>query len=98
MVAFFFMNIDIVKLKGYHVYLEELRAGHIPVLKVLAKDERIWEFTRTLLINDTFDSQFENYIQIALDPNGDGTFGVGLQKTFVIHRKADSAIIGMIMD
>jgi RimJ/RimL family protein N-acetyltransferase len=95
MVAFFFMNIDIVKLKGYHVYLEELRAGHIPVLKVLAKDERIWEFTRTLLINDTFDSQFENYIQIALDPNGDGTFGVGLQKTFVIHRKADSAIIGM---
>lgn len=89
------MDIDISKLKGRFVYLKELQAEHIPVLKKLAKDERLWEFTKTLLINETYDQQFEQYISVAFSPTGDGTFGAGLQKTFVIYRSSDDAIIGM---
>ena len=89
------MDIDISKLSGAHVYLKELQEENIPAIKVLAKDERIWEFTKTLLITETYDQQFEQYISLALNPNGDGMFGVGLQKTFVIYRSIDNAIIGM---
>jgi len=89
------MNIDTAKLKGRFVYLKALKPEHIPVLKVLAKDERLWEFTKTLLINETFDEQFENYIDVAFNPNGDGSYSVGLQKTFVIFRVSDDSIIGM---
>jgi len=93
--AFFIMEIDISKLKGSYVYLKELQEENIPVLKKLAKDERLWEFTKTLLINDTYAEQFEQYISVAFSPTGDGTFGAGLQKTFVIYRSSDDAIIGM---
>jgi RimJ/RimL family protein N-acetyltransferase len=89
------MNIDISKLKGRYVYLKELQKEHIPVLKRLAKDERLWEFTKTLLINESYEQQFEQYISIALTPAGDGTYGAGLQKTFVIFRSTDDVIIGM---
>jgi len=89
------MEIDISKLKGQYVYLRELRNENIPIIKNLAKDERLWEFTKTLLINETYDEQFEQYISVALNSNGDGTFGVGLQKTFVIYRRSDNSIIGM---
>jgi len=89
------MNIDTAKLKGRFVYLKALKPEHIPVLKVLAKDERLWEFTKTFLINETFDEQFENYIDVAFNPNGDGSYSVGLQKTFVIFRVSDDNIIGM---
>lgn len=89
------MEIDISKLRGTYVYLKELQQENISAIKVLAKDERIWEFTKTLLINETYDQQFEQYISVALNPNGDGLFGVGLQKTFVIYRSMDDAIIGM---
>jgi N-acetyltransferase len=89
------MEIDISKLKGAHVYLKELHQENIPAIKALAKDARIWEFTKTLLITETFDQQFEQYISFALNPNGDGMFGVGLQKTFVIYRSIDHVIIGM---
>jgi len=89
------MEIDISKLKGKYVYLQELQQKDIPVIKNLAKDERIWEFTKTLLINETYDDQFEQYISVALNPNGDGMFGVGLQKTFVIFRSSSNSIIGM---
>ncbi len=89
------MNIDVSKLAGQHIYLQELRSENIPALKVLAKDARLWEFTKSLLINESYDSQFERYMEVALNPNGDSTFSVGLQKTFVIFRKSDGAIIGM---
>ncbi len=89
------MNIDVSKLAGQHIYLQELREENIPELKVLAYDARLWEFTKSLMINETFDAQFERYITIALSSNGDSTFSVGLQKAFVIFRKADDAIIGM---
>ena len=89
------MNIDTAKLKGRFVYLKALKPEHIPVLKVLAKDERLWEFTKTLLIDETFNEQFEKYIDVAFNPNGDGSYSVGLQKTFVIFRVSDDSIIGM---
>lgn len=89
------MQIDITKLKGAHVYLKELQQENIPVLRKLAKDERLWEFTKTLLINDTYDEQFDKYIGVALLPNGEGAYSVGLQKTFVIFRAEDDKIIGM---
>lgn len=89
------MEIDISKLKGSYVYLKELSSEHIPVLKQLARDERLWEFTKTLLIDETYDQQFEKYISVALDTQGDGAYSVGLQKTFTIFRREDHAIIGM---
>ncbi len=89
------MEIDSLKLRGDHVYLNELQEENIAAIKHLAKDGRIWEFTKTLVINETYDHQFEQYISVALNPNGDGMFGVGLQKTFVIYRSSDHAIIGM---
>lgn len=91
----FIMNIDITKLKGQYVYLRELNSEDIPVLRVLAKDERLWEFTKTLLIDETFDEQLEKYIDVAFNPNGDGSYSAGLQKTFVIFRVIDDKIIGM---
>lgn len=89
------MHIDLTKLKGSHVYLEELQAKHIPVLRRLAKDERIWEFTKTLLVNETYDTQFDKYIEVALHSLGEGSYSVGLQKTFVIYNMHDEKIIGM---
>lgn len=89
------MDINIEKLKGEHVYLQELREEHIPVLHKLAKDERLWEFTKTLLINDTYDEQFDRYIATALKPECDGVYSVGSQKSFVVFRRSDNTIIGM---
>ncbi len=89
------MDIDVSKLRGKHVYLLELSSEHIPIIKVLTKDAQIWEFTKTFQINETFDSQFERYVQVALNPNGDGSYSIGLQKTFVIFSAIDDKIIGM---
>ncbi|ANE53466.1 hypothetical protein SY85_12660 [Flavisolibacter tropicus] len=84
------LPIDITRLKGTHIYLELLRPDHIEVLKELARDERLWEFTKTLLINDTYNEQFQTYITTALDPTA-----VEGQQAFVIRATADDSIIGM---
>jgi N-acetyltransferase len=84
------LQIDTTLLKGDHIYLELLRPEHIGVLKILARDERLWEFTKTLLIDDTYDEQFQAYITTALDPSA-----VDGQQAFVIRATADDAIIGM---
>lgn len=84
------MQIDATQLEGQFVYLELLQTSHIPVLKQLAKNERIWEYTKTLLIDDNYDKQFENYIGAALDPRHTGG-----QVSFVIRRATDDALIGM---
>lgn len=84
------MEIDHTKLRGQHVYLEKLREDHVAYIKTLIKDERLWEFTRTLIIDDTFDEQFEKYIAHAFDPNG-----MGNQFSFVMRRTIDDSIIGM---
>lgn len=84
------MQIDLSKLRGQYVYLELLKPQDVPVLKELAHDERIWEFTKTLLINETYDEQFATYINTALDPNG-----VGIQRSFVMRDAQTNAIMGM---
>jgi N-acetyltransferase len=84
------MDINTDKLKGRYVYLEKLTPSHKEFLRQLAKDERIWEFTAGLLINEMYDQQFDNYFAIALNPQA-----FGEQHTFVIHASAGNGVIGM---
>lgn len=84
------MQIDTTQLRGNYVYLERLKAEDIPTLKELARDERIWEFTRTLLMNDAYDEQFEKYIAIALNPNP-----FLPQQSFVMRDAQTGAVMGM---
>ena len=81
---------DISKLKGKYVYLETLTTHHVEALRQLAKDERIWEFTKAFAINETSDKQFADYINTASDNNA-----MGGQQAFVIRQTANDAIIGM---
>jgi N-acetyltransferase len=84
------MEFDVTLLKGKFVYLEKLTPEHLPVLKELARDERIWEYTKTLLINETFDSQADSYLSTALDRNA-----FGGQQAFIIRQATNNEIIGM---
>jgi N-acetyltransferase len=84
------MVIDINKLSGQYVYLELLTEKDIPVLRQLARNEAIWEFTRGILIDDNYDRNFDEYIGLALDKNA-----LGGQEAFVLRQTADNAIIGM---
>lgn len=84
------MEIDVAKLKGQHVYLDVLQPEDLPALRTLARDERLWEYTRTLLINDTFDEQFDRYIANAFNPD----FG-GLQTSFVMRDAQTGDVMGM---
>jgi len=82
-------QIDVSKLRGTYVYLEHLHPDHVARLKVLAKDSRLWEYTKTLLVNETFDDQFDKYIGAALD-----TGNTGGQSSFVIFSTDTDEIIG----
>src|SRR5882724_9403861 len=84
------MDIDISKLKGDHVYLDLLKETHREIIRPIAKDERIWEFNRMLLIDETYDKQFDAYFAFAMDPQARGE-----QHTFVIHKTGENEIIGM---
>ena len=84
------MQIDINKLRGKHVYLELLAPEHVPTLRPLAKDDRIWEFTKRFAADDTFDAAFDAYIKTALDTNA-----MNGQQVFTIRQSSDNAIIGM---
>ncbi len=72
------------------MYLQLLEPAHIEPLRLLAKDDRIWEFTKAFVINDTFNKQFDEYINIALNKNE-----MGGQQAFIIRLIKDNAIIGM---
>jgi RimJ/RimL family protein N-acetyltransferase len=84
------MQIDVNKLQGRYVYLEILKPADIPELAILARDERIWEYTRTLIVDERFDPLFEKYITAALDETN-----TGMQVSFVMRNPADHSIIGM---
>lgn len=83
-------TIEAALLRGAHVYLQILQPEDVAQLSILARDERLWEFTKTLLVNDSFNAQFDAYIATALDPRN-----TGAQVSFVIRAVADDAIIGM---
>jgi len=87
---FLMMNIDISKLKGRHVYLELLLPGHHNIIRTLARDERIWEFNKMLLIDENYDKMFDAYFDVALDKQV-----MGGQRSFVIRQVKDNAVIGM---
>jgi N-acetyltransferase len=84
------MDIDVSKLRGRHVYLELLTEGHRETLRPIAKDERIWEFNRMLMINETYDHQFDSYFAFAIDPRARGE-----QHAFVVRKTVGNEIIGM---
>jgi N-acetyltransferase len=84
------MEIEIEKLHGKHVYLELLKPEDIPVIRHLTRDPRLWEYTKTLIVNESFDEQFEKYISTAFDPRN-----TGQQVTFVIRSTRNNSIIGM---
>ncbi|HVS95937.1 MAG TPA: GNAT family protein [Puia sp.] len=75
-------------LRGRFVYLDFARESDREVLRPLARDERIWEFTKTLLITDTYDEQFDAYFDAAL-----GTVSEG--QAFVIRRIPHGEVLGM---
>lgn len=76
-------------LKGNYVYLELLTEQHREQLRPLAKEERIWEFTKTLLINDEYDRQFDRYFNEAL-----AFSEIGAQ-SLVIRAVREDRILGM---
>jgi N-acetyltransferase len=84
------MIIDTSKLKARHVYLELLKPAHRDIIRPLARDERIWEFNKMLLIDDYYDQMFDAYFDLALD-----TGVMGGQQTFVIRQVSDNEVIGM---
>jgi RimJ/RimL family protein N-acetyltransferase len=55
----------------------------------LARDERIWEYTKTLLLTETYDQQFDNYFNEAL------SFAAKGGQAFAIVATADDRVIGM---
>jgi RimJ/RimL family protein N-acetyltransferase len=87
-----FSQLNVEKdLSGHFVYLEPVNESYREVLRGLARDERIWEFTKTLMINDRYDAQFDEYFDVALGlPESGG-------QAFVIRTVdgKDGRIIGM---
>jgi RimJ/RimL family protein N-acetyltransferase len=95
---------DLGLLKGRHVHLEFLAPAHREILRPMARDERIWEFTRTLLITETYDRQFDDYFDQALSfaALGGQAFAIvatdgaviGMTRVYDIDRKVRKATIG----
>ncbi len=83
------ISFDPAALRGQSVYLQPLLLSDKEILRPLARDERIWEFTKTLLIDDHFDLQFDDYFSLAMRPPETGN------QAFVIRSVSDGAVIGM---
>lgn len=84
------MQTDLSLLQGGFVRLEALNESHVEILRALARDSRLWEFTKTLLVNDTYDAQFDKYIATALNPNA-----FIMQRSFVMRDAQTDEIMGM---
>src|ERR1700761_5024600 len=80
---------DLHLLSGRHVYLQFLTEAHREVLRPLARDERIWAYTKAFLIDETYDRQFDNYFNEALSLASRG------DQAFAIVAAADDRLIGM---
>ena len=75
-------------LHGEHIYLTFAAETDREALRPLAKDDRIWEFTKTLMVTDTYDAQFDDYFDAALATVSQG-------QAFVIHSATTEDILGM---
>ena len=71
------------------IQLRFLTEGHREILRPLARDERIWEYTKTLLLTDTYDQQFDNYFAEAL------SFAAAGGQAYAIVDVVTGAVIGM---
>jgi len=102
---------ELDRLKGRQVYLEFLAPAHREILRPLARDERIWEFTKTLLITETYDRQFDEYFDqaLAFAIKGDQAFAIvatdgrvkeGVLRRFALRNDGSStdAVIFSILD
>jgi RimJ/RimL family protein N-acetyltransferase len=78
-----------IELENPFVRLRFLTEAHRETLRPLAKDERIWEYTKTLLLTDTYDQQFDKYFHEAL-----ATADAGGQ-AYVIQDAVTDAVLGM---
>jgi RimJ/RimL family protein N-acetyltransferase len=76
-------------LRGKYVYLRFATEADRETMRPLAKDERLWEFTKTLLINDTYDQQFDEYYDQALATVNDHG------QAFIICQTGDDKVLGM---
>jgi N-acetyltransferase len=80
---------DLALLRGHTIFLEPIAEQHREVLRPLARDERIWEATKTLLIDATYDQQFDQNFNEAMATAAAGGQG------FIIRATIDDAPIGM---
>ena len=78
-----------IELENSFIRLRFLTEQHREPLRLLAKDERIWEFNKTLLLTDTYDQQFDNYFGEALATAASGG------EAYVIYDAITEDIIGM---
>lgn len=70
--------------------MEALNESHIEALRSLARDGRLWEYTKTLLVNDSFNDQFDRYMAAAFDPRF-----TGAQVSFVMIDAQTQGLMGM---
>ncbi len=83
-------GLGVRSLHGQHVYLKLLEPSDTSQLKALAHDARLWEYTKTLLVNEAFDDQFDKYMNSAFDPRN-----TGMQVSFVMRDAVTNAVMGM---
>jgi RimJ/RimL family protein N-acetyltransferase len=77
------------ELQNSWIQLHFLTAAHKETLRQLAKDQRIWEYTKTLLLTDSYDEQFDKYFGEAL-----ATANAGGQ-AYAILDAGTGSVIGM---
>jgi RimJ/RimL family protein N-acetyltransferase len=78
-----------IELENPWIRLRFLTEHHRDALRPLAKDDRIWEYTKTLMVTDTYDQQFDNYFEEALALAKKGG------QAYVIYDAVTDAVIGM---
>jgi len=78
-----------IELENAWIRLCFLNEEHREPLRQLAKDERIWEYTKTLLLTDTYDAQFNKYFNDAL------AFCTATAQAYCICDAVTGDIIGM---
>jgi len=77
------------ELQNPWIHLRFLTEQHRETLRLLAKDARIWEYTKTLLLTETYDQQFDTYFRQAL------AFAEAGAQAYTIVDTGTQQIIGM---
>ncbi|HLX93081.1 MAG TPA: GNAT family protein [Puia sp.] len=76
-------------LAGEFAYLLPLAWQDYEEVRRLARDSRIWEFNRTLTVNENYDHQFDDYFKTAMELSNQSG------QSFTIHNSKNDRIIGM---